>query len=279
MLENPPAIARQKPDGRLLWRAKVFRSIPRVNAGSPTARMEYPNPPLKVFGTSLEFYKRDFGTAMSLTPQEIFEFEGFALDPGERTLSRAGVMLPLTPKVFDTLAYMVRNPGRMLSKDELLKEIWPDTFVEEVNLAVNISTLRKILGEEPQDRRFIVTVPGSGYRFVATVSRKSNSSSTGPGAAILPSASQVSAGETSLHSQITPGPAMRRWRIGILSAVLAVLLVASIGYFLFLKRHGETQQTFVQTNSVAVLPFTDLSQSKDQEYFSDGLSEELIYEL
>ena len=215
---------------------------------------------------------------MSLTPQEIFEFEGFALDPGERTLSRAGVSLPLTPKVFDTLAYMVRNPGRMLSKDELLKEIWPDTFVEEVNLAVNISTLRKVLGEEPQDRRFIVTVPGKGYRFVATVSRKSNAQSNGQGPVISPSASRVSPGEDSPGSQTAPASELRRWRIGIFSAVV-LLLVASIGSFLFLKRQSKAQQPFVQTNSVAVLPFTDLSQNKDQEYFSDGLSEELINEL
>jgi DNA-binding winged helix-turn-helix (wHTH) protein len=103
---------------------------------------------------------------------EIFEFEGFILDGVERTLTRNGTLLALTPKAFDTLLYLVRNPGRMLSKDELIKEVWPDTFVEEVNLAVNISTLRKVLGEDPQDRRFIATVSGRGYRFVAPVSRR-----------------------------------------------------------------------------------------------------------
>jgi DNA-binding winged helix-turn-helix (wHTH) protein len=91
------------------------------------------------------------------------------LDPAERVISRDGVPLALTPKVFDTLVCLVRNRGRLLTKDELLKEIWPDTFVEEVNLAVNISTLRKIFGENPQDNRYIETVPGHGYRFVADV--------------------------------------------------------------------------------------------------------------
>src|SRR5208283_5583553 len=106
---------------------------------------------------------------MSLMQKEMYEFGAFSLDPEERVLTREGTPLSLTPKVFDTLLCLVRNPGRILTKDELLKEIWPDTFVEEVNLAVNISTLRKALGENPQDGRYIVTVAGRGYRFVADV--------------------------------------------------------------------------------------------------------------
>jgi DNA-binding winged helix-turn-helix (wHTH) protein len=111
---------------------------------------------------------------MSLMEKEMYEFGAFSLDSAERVLSRDGTSLTLTPKVFDTLLCLVRNRGRLLTKDELLKEIWPDTFVEEVNLAVKISTLRKALGENPQDGRHIVTVPGHGYRFVADVREVSN---------------------------------------------------------------------------------------------------------
>ena len=106
---------------------------------------------------------------MSLMKKEMYVFGPFSLDSSERVISRDGVPVALTPKVFDTLVCLVRNRGRLLTKDELLKEIWPDTFVEEVNLAVNISTLRKIFGENPQDNRYIETVPGRGYRFVADV--------------------------------------------------------------------------------------------------------------
>src|SRR3984957_10274151 len=106
---------------------------------------------------------------MSLMEKEIYEFGPFLLDPTERILSCDGSIVSLTPKAFETLLCLVRNPGRILTKDELLKEIWPDTFVEEVNLAVNISTLRKAFGENPQDGRYIATVPGRGYRFVADV--------------------------------------------------------------------------------------------------------------
>ena len=90
--------------------------------------------------------------------RELYEFETFALDPQERMLWREGIALSTTPKVFDTLLYLVRNQGRILTKDELLQQIWPGTFVEEVNLAVNISALRKLLGESPQDGRYIQTV-------------------------------------------------------------------------------------------------------------------------
>src|SRR5262252_1661864 len=106
---------------------------------------------------------------MSLMEKEIYEFGPFLLDPAEHLLSCEGIPVSLTPKAFETLVCLVRNQGRMLTKDELLKQIWPDTFVEEVNLAVNISTVRKALGENPQDCRFIATVPGRGYRFVAAV--------------------------------------------------------------------------------------------------------------
>lgn len=75
----------------------------------------------------------------------------------------------LTPKVFETLYCFVTNPGRLITKDEFLKEVWPNTFVEEVNLAVNVSALRKALGDSPKDCRYVATIPGRGYRFVAEV--------------------------------------------------------------------------------------------------------------
>jgi eukaryotic-like serine/threonine-protein kinase len=111
---------------------------------------------------------------MSMIGKELYQFGPFSLDPAERVVSRDGTPLSLTPKVFDTLVCLVRSHGRLLTKDELLKEIWRDTFVEEVNLAVNISTLRKMLGEGPQEGRYILTVPGRGYRFVAAVQKVTN---------------------------------------------------------------------------------------------------------
>ena len=106
---------------------------------------------------------------MPLLEKDIYEFGAFLLDPSERLLSCNGTAVSLTPKAFEILLCLVRNHGHMVSKDELLREVWPDTFVEEVNLAVNVSAIRKALGENPQECRFIATVPGRGYRFVAEV--------------------------------------------------------------------------------------------------------------
>lgn len=100
--------------------------------------------------------------------KEVFEFGHFRLDAVERRLICKGTNVPLAPKVFDTLLMLVRNAGRVLGKDRMLAEIWEGSFVEENNLAQNISLLRRILGET-KEKRFIETVPKFGYRFVADV--------------------------------------------------------------------------------------------------------------
>jgi DNA-binding winged helix-turn-helix (wHTH) protein/tetratricopeptide (TPR) repeat protein len=100
---------------------------------------------------------------------QIYEFGAFRIDAARRLLLRDGTVVPLTPKAFDTLVVLVENSARVLEKEELMKMLWPDSFVEERNLTVNISSLRKALGESASDHRYIVTVPGRGYRFVADV--------------------------------------------------------------------------------------------------------------
>jgi DNA-binding winged helix-turn-helix (wHTH) protein/Tol biopolymer transport system component len=103
---------------------------------------------------------------MSLNAKELYRFEGFELDPVRRVLSREDGPVLLTPKAFDVLAYLVLNPGRVVTKDELLKAIWPDSFVEEGNLAQYISSLRKALGDKS---RLIATISGRGYQLGAQV--------------------------------------------------------------------------------------------------------------
>src|SRR5512144_1671774 len=98
-----------------------------------------------------------------------YQFDGFELDPVRRLLLKHGKPVALKPKVFETLLVLVRNSGRVMDKDELMQRVWPDTVVEEVNLAHNISMLRKALGQKSDENRFIITVPGRGYGFVAEV--------------------------------------------------------------------------------------------------------------
>jgi TolB-like protein/DNA-binding winged helix-turn-helix (wHTH) protein/Flp pilus assembly protein TadD len=209
---------------------------------------------------------------MSLDQRELYEFGPFSLDPQERILWRDGKPLAATPKVFDTLLFLVRNQGRVLTKDELLQEIWPGTFVEEVNLAVNISTLRKLLGENPQDGRYIVTVSGRGYRFVAAVRETGRTPEEGVDAKTESAPEKF---EEVPRSTLPLRPKGRKWGI---AAAMVLLLLAGIGSYLWRQHHARKLSAAIDA-AIAVLPFADLSQDKDQEYFSDGLADELTNDL
>src|SRR5215831_12358418 len=95
---------------------------------------------------------------------ELYEFGPFRVDAGREVVLRDGERISLTSKTFQVLLVLVRRSGELVSKDELMQAVWPDTFVEETNLTRNIFSLRKALGETEQNR-FIITVPGRGYRF------------------------------------------------------------------------------------------------------------------
>src|SRR4051794_14061953 len=99
-----------------------------------------------------------------------YSFGPFLLDPEARVLLREGVPIPMAGKALDTLLVLVSNSGRLVHKDELLSRVWPGTVVEEANLSQHIFTVRKILDDTPKDRRYIATVAGRGYQFVAPVS-------------------------------------------------------------------------------------------------------------
>jgi DNA-binding winged helix-turn-helix (wHTH) protein/Tol biopolymer transport system component len=106
---------------------------------------------------------------MAADPKHFYEFGPFRIDVSERTLSRDGQIVAITPKVFDLLLMLVRNSGETVDKETLMREVWPDSFVEESNLPVNMTALRRALGESPDEHTYIETVPRRGYRFVAEV--------------------------------------------------------------------------------------------------------------
>ena len=95
------------------------------------------------------------------------QFGPFLIDISERVLRHDGQPVPLTPKAFDLLAALLERPGQLISKEELLQKVWPDTFVEESNLAYNVFALRKALGDTAENSSYIETVPKKGYRFTA----------------------------------------------------------------------------------------------------------------
>src|ERR1019366_8429120 len=107
--------------------------------------------------------------AASQNQKELYELGPFRVDPEKETVIRAGEIVSITPKNFQILLVLIRSNKQVVTKDDLMKTVWPDTFVEEANLSRNIFMLRKALGETAQDHRYIVTVPGQGYRLAEDV--------------------------------------------------------------------------------------------------------------
>jgi DNA-binding winged helix-turn-helix (wHTH) protein len=135
-------------------------------------------------------------------PATVHEFGSFRLDPSERLLLRDYQPVPLTPKAFDLLVYLVDHAGRLVGKQELMDALWPSTCVEETNLTFTMSVLRKALGDGQNGEQFIQTVPTRGYRFVAPVSDVNNRP----------------------VADITQAPSPRVWRSARFVAILGVLL-------------------------------------------------------
>ena len=171
----------------------------------------------------------------------LYEFGGFRLDVGKRLLLRGGEVVALTPKCFDILLVLVESKGELLSKDELMQRVWPDSFVEESNLTYNISTLRKALGEKATSHQYIVTVPGIGYRFTAEV-REVNGSTDEPVSIALSA----------------PLPIQRNVKGKVvIGAVLLILFSGSLIYWLA-RKSSSTIYPPSPIQSIAVLPFKRL---------------------
>ena len=138
-----------------------------------------------------------------MPPGHLYQFGEFSLDPEERLLFRQSETVSLTPKALDTLLLLVENHGHVVDKDTLLKQIWPETFVEEGSLTRNISTLRKVLGDAADGQHFIETIPKRGYRFVAEVRHTSEAAQR---ATDVPSwASSVSAPQPAMLGETMVG--------------------------------------------------------------------------
>jgi TolB-like protein/DNA-binding winged helix-turn-helix (wHTH) protein len=209
---------------------------------------------------------------MSLQRKVIFEFGSFRLNPAERLLLRDQAQVRLPPKAFDALVVLVENRGHLLEKEELLAKVWPDTFVEESNLAQHISLLRKALQDGDDGSRYIETVPTRGYRFVAEVRELGGMASdtnvlSGPMPNQLPPFGvPESIGLRHRFPRLT-------YTIAAIALVMAVLALTP-PVWKRLHRAG-----FEPIQSLAVLPLQNLSADPAQEYFADGMTEALITDL
>jgi len=180
-----------------------------------------------------------------------YEFAGFTVDVRRRQLLNEGTALPLTSKSFDTLVMLIRRQGKTVSKTELMDSVWAETAVEENNLTQQISILRRILGESPGDHRFIVTVPGKGYSFVADVR-----------ADLADGASDVG------NLRTTPARRISPILIGYSLAFSYILLVVIVCIGSALRYQGDSHR-----QSLAVLEFS--SAGTGDEFIGAGISDTL----
>ena len=172
---------------------------------------------------------------MSSEAGQSYQFGPFRLDLSEHTLLRDGQLVPLTPKVSDVLGVLVRHSGHLVTKETLLREVWPGSFVEEGALNRTVSVLRKALGDSPSGQKYIETVPKRGYRFVAPVSESPDDSS---GSVVDPhgrAAIDIEANDTpSVDLSNTAQARTTRTRMSQQAAAIAgallLLIVAALSY-------------------------------------------------
>ena len=217
---------------------------------------------------------------MKFRSSHLYEFGDFRMDAEKRLLwRRDGAAVRLTPRVFDTLLYLVEHNGTLLDKERLMDAVWPDSIVEENNLSQNISTLRHVFGENPGSHRFIVTVPGRGYRFVADV--KARQDYGGP-EEISESASQTETDQVVSAAQSNQ-PVGRRNLRAILLTTSAVLALSLVVLFFWRSRAqnpvASSASMAIPEKSIAVLPLENLSDEKDNAFFADGIQDDILTSL
>jgi DNA-binding winged helix-turn-helix (wHTH) protein/TolB-like protein/Tfp pilus assembly protein PilF len=221
----------------------------------------------------------------SLNKEHLYEFGPFCIDPRNRLLLKDQEQVSLAPKAFDTLLVLIENSGRLLERDELIRMVWPDSFVEDINLTVHISMLRKALGDSPDDPRYIATVPKRGYRFVATVSalrsdavdrnEKQADTLTTP---VGPKSDKAEEEKPAASN----GSSSLLLRAGPLRKALVLLLLpaflAGLSYIWF-RRATEGTKAADDIESIAVLPFKSLVPDDNDEHFGIGMADALITRL
>lgn len=224
---------------------------------------------------------------MSSNNQHFYKFKEFRLDVAERLLVRDETPVSLMPKVFDVLAVLVEQNGHLVEKDELLRVVWEDAFVEESNVARVIHSLRKILGEDAENK-FIETVPKKGYRFIAEVEKVNGAKSNGNGFATEINGNHFSQNgrprsETVAEIADAPMPLAffnkRKAKLWIFGTLLIFsLLIVGVWYYDEVWSAG-SQSNEITKKSIAVLPLKPISNEKRDSIYELGIAESLILKL
>jgi DNA-binding winged helix-turn-helix (wHTH) protein/TolB-like protein len=248
---------------------------------------------------------------MQLKTGSFYECGPLRLEPSEHRLTREGRPVSLTPKTFELLLFLVRNQGRLVTKDEIMQAVWPGSFVEEANLTVSISVLRKALGEKEGELRYIETVPKKGYRFTASVKEVECPESPevpdlkAPDSVLMPgekhsspsaeliefeptgttAASRLSPHQPVHRSRARDGPVLvsplsteGRRRIAIPVLAILVCILSVTGYLAYRKRLSLVHPASLQ-RSLAILPLRNLSQNPKDDFLGFSLADAVITKL
>ncbi|HQU82782.1 MAG TPA: winged helix-turn-helix domain-containing protein, partial [Pyrinomonadaceae bacterium] len=226
--------------------------------------------------------KTSFYSKMSSNNQTFYRFKEFRLDAAERMLLRGTSSISLTPKAFDVLEILVERNGRLVEKDELLKLVWEDTFVEESNIARVVHSLRKILGEDAENK-FIETVPKKGYRFVAEVEKINETngfSLNGNHSHEIFENPQATKKIESVESEKFETTNKNRTKFAAFAAIF-IFVFAVAGIWLYGNFRSKTDATKVppQSRSIAVLPLKPLNSDARDSIYELGIAESLILKL
>ncbi|HEY6802090.1 MAG TPA: winged helix-turn-helix domain-containing protein [Pyrinomonadaceae bacterium] len=204
-----------------------------------------------------------------------YEFGPFRLNATERLLQRGSDPVPLTPKVFDTLLVLVENSGHVLEKNELMQQLWPDSFVEESSLTQNISLLRRALSDPGVEENYIETIPKRGYRFVGSVQERSEISN-GNGHAV----EKVETGpDNTIHVSSVPAtspptPFAKKYAVALSAVVVVGTLIAA---FYWYRNHLRAAN--FAPRSVAVLPFKTIGTNSENDLLGLGMADAMIIKL
>ena len=224
-----------------------------------------------------------------------YRFGPFVLDTVQHALLKKGKSVALTPKTYDTLLLLVQNSGRMLSKEELMQTLWPDSFVEESNLTQQVSMIRRALGESASNPRYIATVPSRGYRFIAAIKNAVEEEGISdvkdshevrvdrPNESVgAPAESGKTATPLTQSLPPTIDVSKQRQRIAIflriaLSGLVSFLILGSA--LLFYRRHSLTVPQPPTPRSLAILPLQNLRQAPEDDFLGFSLADAIITKL
>jgi len=216
-----------------------------------------------------------------LEDKRLYEFCRFRFDPQNHLLEREGAPVPLTPKAFDILLVLVQNGSRLTTKEELMRRVWPDSFVEDANLTVNMSALRKQLGETPDGQQYIETVPRKGYRFAMPVTELTDA---GPSVASRPAAPQSESQAADLPNndplleQRAGNGVHNRFRLNALILSLIAILLAVSGYVVYRSKTPAVRHPSAPRR-LAILPFQNLHEDANSDFLGFSLADAVITKL